>query len=89
MCLIQNSSSIVTIIFPNVADHIVQEVIIQRSKLLDITTLFWLSKSKCTLEVWQIIGSVKESFILYGDDGIQMLDQKLNNILFNDCAYFM
>ena len=46
------------------------------------------SKFMCTIEVEQITRSIEDSCVLHGEDGIQILDQDVDNILFNDCKYY-
>ena len=54
---------------------------------LDTTTTS-SSKPMCAVEVEQINGSVEDSCVSRGDDGTLMLDQELDDILF-DSEYFM
>ena len=41
------------------------------------------------MKVEQTIERLEDRCIIRGDNDIQMLDQDLDNILFNDCEYFM
>ena len=70
---------------------VVKERVHFQEPIVDTTTTTTLSsKPMCGVEVERITESVEDSCVSRGeDDDTQMLGQELDDILFDDCEYFM